>query len=109
MSWITDEDMQALVTWRKKQASVLEEATRRATKADKMTKVTLAFEMKKSPEKTAAAQERDALTSPAYLAAVDEVSNAEAALINERTLDDVAKMKFEIWRTMTSMQKALMK
>lgn len=109
MTWITDEDMQSLVQWRKKHATVLEEATRRATKANDMKKVVLAIEMKKSDEKSAAAQERDALTTPAYLAAVDESANADAALIKDKTLDDIAKMKFEIWRTMTSMQKALMK
>lgn len=109
MSWISDEDMRALVKWRKKQAEILEEATRMAEKANDMKKVILAIEMKKSDEKSAAAQERDALTSPAYLAAIEENANAAAVLIKERSMDDIAKMKFEIWRTMTSMQKALMK
>lgn len=109
MSWISDEDIQSLVKWRKEHAKKIEEAKYRAKMADSMKKVVLALEMKKSDEKTAAAQERDALTSKGYLDAINEDAEAAANWEMVSSLDDVAKMKFDAWRTMTSMQKALMK
>lgn len=109
MTWISETEVKKAVDWMRDHADKIGEAREALTLAESMKKVVLALEMKRSDEKSAAAQERDALASEAYLKAITDEAVKAGEYEKMRALKDAANAKFEAWRTITSLQKSLMK
>lgn len=107
--WIQDHDAERALDYLRDNAPTLGEAKKQAVLAERMVKRTLALEMARSEEKTAAGKERDALASQAYLDAI--VAEAEAAghLETERAMRDAASAKFDAWRTLRASERAMSK
>jgi ribonuclease D len=75
-------------------------------RTEHMLKVTKALAMKSSGESSAAAQEREALASDAYLKAVDEVFEATKDAETLRALREAAIQTIEAWRSMEATSRA---
>ncbi len=71
-----------------------------------MLKHVKALEMKRHNEKPIGAQEREAIASNAYLAALEADANAAANLAFHKARIDAAKMTIEIWRTESATERA---
>lgn len=85
--------------WLRDNAVELGERKREAVKADHMLKVERAIAMKHSSETSAAAQEREALASESYLAAVERAADAAGKYETMRALREAAALKIEVWRS----------
>jgi ribonuclease D len=75
-------------------------------RTEHMLKVTKALAMKASGETSAAAQEREALASDAYLKAVDEVFEATKDAETLRARREAAIQTIEAWRSMEATSRA---
>ena len=81
------------------------EARARVAKAEAMLRHVKALAMKASDEKSAAAQEREAYASDAYLAAIDEVFEATKASEKLRAARDAAAIRVDFWRSVSARQR----
>lgn len=75
-------------------------------KADHMLKVAKALAFKASDSKTASEREADALTSAAYLTAINESVAAEQAYQLLRAQREAASSRVEYWRSLNANQRA---
>jgi hypothetical protein len=75
-------------------------------KSEHMLKVIKALAMKASGQNSSAAQERDALTSEAYLGAVDAVFEATKDAETLRARREAAIQTIEAWRSLNANQRA---
>lgn len=107
--WIPDTDAERALDWLRDNAPTLGEAKKRAVLAERMVKRVLAIQMAKSDETTVAAKERGALQSIEYLDAIHDEAAAAGELEVQRALRDAAAAKIEAWRSLKSMEKAMMK
>ena len=109
MSWITDQEAERALDFLRDKAVEIGEARKQMVLAEKMTKRIVALEKKRSDAKTQDGKEQDALCSEAYLTAI--VAEAEAAGNFEtlRAYRDAAAAKLDLFRSLKSMEKALMK
>lgn len=109
MSWITDLEAERALDFLRDKAVEIGEARKQMVLAEKMTKRIVALEKKRSDAKTQDGKEQDALCSEAYLTAI--VAEAEAAGNFEtlRAYRDAAAAKLDLFRSLKSMEKALMK
>lgn len=76
------------------------------TKREHMLKVVKAMVMRQSNAKSAAAQEVEALSSPAYLTALNELEAAERAFQELRAMREAAVARIDFWRSMNANQRA---
>ena len=105
--WIPDNDAERALDWLRDNAPLLGEAKKQAVLAERMVKRTLALEMARSEEKTAAGKERDALASGAYLDAIHAEAETAGAYEVQRALKDAAVAKLEAWRTLRASERAM--
>lgn len=87
-------------------AAELAAAKAELTKREHMLKVVKAMSMRQSGEKSAAAQEAQALASPAYLSAINELAAAEQAYQELRAMREAAIARIDYWRSMNANQRA---
>ena len=76
------------------------------TKREHMMKVVRAMAMRQSGEKSAAAQEAEAIASPAYQTAIAELCAAEEEYQRLRALREAAEARIEYWRSLNANQRA---
>lgn len=100
---ITDEQVQEALD-RLNAPSKAAHAHGRRVKAEHMLKVTKSLQMKKH-EGSVAAQEREALSSPEYLLALDEVVQASIDDWLYRSKMDADKATIEVYRTQQANQR----
>lgn len=87
-------------------APELAEAKAELTKREHMLKVVKAMAMRQSGEKSSAAQETEALASPAYINAINELVAAEQRYQELRALREAAIARIEYWRSINATQRA---
>lgn len=104
---VTDAEVEKALDWLRDQAAEIGEAKRRAVKADHMLKHTKALAMKVHGELAVTAQEREALASPQYLAALDEAANAAGEFERMKSLREAAALKIEVWRSASANYRAM--
>jgi hypothetical protein len=107
--WIQDNDAERALDYLRDNAPTLGEAKKQAVLAERMVKRTLALEMARSEEKTAAGKERDALASQAYLDAIHAEADAAGQYEVQRALKDAAGAKLDAWRTLRASERAMSK
>ena len=76
------------------------------TKREHMMKVVRAMAMRQSGEKSAAAQEVEAISSPAYQNAIAELCAAEEEYQKLRALREAASARIEYWRSLNANQRS---
>lgn len=76
------------------------------TKREHMLKVVKAMAMRQSGEKSAAAQEAEAIASPGYQTAIAELCRAEEEYQRLRALREAAEARIEYWRSLNANQRA---
>lgn len=96
---VNETSVERALEWLRDNAVELGERKREAVKADHMLKVERALAMKHSSENSAAAQEREALASESYLAAVNRAAEAAGQYETMRALREAAALKIEVWRS----------
>lgn len=89
-----------------KAPSALKEARYQAERAKHMIKHIEALEMKKHNGLSAAAQEREARASEAYLKALEADALAAASLSELLARIDSAKLTIDVWRTESASERA---
>ncbi len=95
---------EAAVEWMIENGSALAAAKADVVKADDMLKHTRALAMSMSEEKSAAAQEREAYCSKAYLDAVEKRREAVYAAEKMKAEWRAAEMTVDFWRSLNSSQ-----
>jgi hypothetical protein len=100
--FISDDEIQRALDYLRDSAPKIANAKAEVVRCDRMLKCTKALAMKASGEKSAAAQEREALCSKQYEQAVDDEFNAVEHYEHMKALRDAAAMKIEAWRTASS-------
>lgn len=96
---VNETSVERALEWLRDNAVELGERKREAVRADHMLKVERALAMKHSSENSAAAQEREALASESYLAAVNRAAEAAGQYETMRALREAAALKIEVWRS----------
>ena len=99
--FITDEEIQRALDYLRDSAASIGKLTQAAVRADHMTKHIVALEMKRH-DGSAAAQEREAKASDAYLQAITADAEAAGALAKAKALREAASARIEAWRTASS-------
>lgn len=87
-------------------AGDIADARAELTKKEHMIKVVKAMAMRQSGEKSSAAQETEALASPAYINAINELVAAEQRYQELRALREAASARIEYWRSLNANQRA---
>lgn len=109
MSWITDLEAERALDFLRDKAVEIGEARKQMVLAEKMTKRIVALEKKRSDAKTQDGKEQDALCSEAYLTAIVAEAEAAGSFETLRAYRDAAAAKLDLFRSLKSMEKALMK
>jgi hypothetical protein len=97
-NFVSDTDVEKALDWLRDNAADLGRITEQAILASAMVKHVKAIEMKRH-EGTAAAQEREALASQAYLDAILHEAKAAGTLATAKALREAAAAKIEVWRS----------
>ena len=99
---ITRERAEKAVEWLVHNAGSVAKAKGQRDRAEHMLKVTKAIEMQKSGEKSAAAQEREALASVNYSHAIND--HTDAVIAHETLLgtSKAAATLIDVWRSLNS-------
>lgn len=96
---VTDEDLEKAIDWLRDSAQAMGDAKAESVRAGHMIKHVKALEMKKHNDKPASHQEREALASEAYLAALERDAVAAGEYEKMRSLREAAALKVECWRS----------
>lgn len=104
---VSDADVEKALDWLRDNAAEIGEAKRRAVKADHMLKHVRAMAMKHSGEQSAAAQEREALSSIQYLTAIEEAAKTAGEYETKRAMREAAALKIEVWRSASANYRAM--
>ncbi len=97
-AFIDDEDVEKALDWLRDNAVLMGTVTMRARLTEHMTKHVVALEMKRH-DGSAAAQEREARASQAYVDAITAEAMAAGDLAEARALREAAALKVEAWRS----------
>lgn len=104
---VSDEAVELALDWLRDNADAIGDAKRDAVKADHMLKHTKAIAMKLNAGLPVSAQEREALSSPEYLAALDKAAETAGAFERMKALREAAALKIEVWRSMGANYRAM--
>jgi hypothetical protein len=104
---VSDADVEKALDWLRDNATEIGEAKRKAVKADHMLKHTKALAMKQHGDIAVTAQEREALASPQYLAALDEAAATAGEFEKMKSLREAAALKIEVWRSASANYRAM--
>lgn len=96
---VPDDDLEKALDWLRDSARDIGDAKAESLRASHMMKVVKALEMKKHNEKPISQQEREALSSQAYMAALERDAVAAGAYETMRALREAAALKIEAWRS----------
>ena len=96
---VTDEDLEKALDWLRDSAQEMGDVKAETVRAGHMMKVVKALTMKEHNDKPVSHQEREALASPAYLAALERDAVAAGEYEKMRALREAAALKIETWRT----------
>jgi hypothetical protein len=96
---VTDEDLEKAIDWLRDSAKEIGDAKAEAVRASHMLKVVKALSMKVSNDKAISHQEREALASPEYLAALERDATAAGEYEKMRALREAASLKVDCWRS----------
>lgn len=103
---ISFDDVEKAVDWLRDNAVSAAKARAERIYMESYVKTVLAQESQKVQAPSAAAQERDGRTRPAYLAALQALKEAVEADEMHRFLRDAASAKIEAWRTFEATRRA---
>lgn len=103
---ISFDDVEKAVDWLRDNAVIAAKARAERVYMESYIKTVLAQESQKVQAASATAQEREARTKPAYLAALQALREAVEADETHRFLRDAASAKIEAWRTQESTRRA---
>lgn len=104
---VTDDDLQKALDWLRDNAEDIGRAKAETVRAGHMIKHVKALEQKRHNEKPATHQEREALASEAYLAALERDAIAAGEYEKMRSLREAAALKIETWRSEQANYRAL--
>lgn len=104
---VTDEDMEKALDWLRDSAIDMGEAKAELVRASHMVKVTRALVMRMHNEKPVTHQEREALASEEYRAALERDAIAAGEYEKLRALREAASLKIEAWRSEQANYRAL--
>ena len=104
---VTDEDMEKALDWLRDSAIDMGEAKAELVRASHMVKVTRALVMRMHNEKPVTHQEREALASEEYRAALERDAVAAGEYEKLRALREAASLKIEAWRSEQANYRAL--
>lgn len=104
---VPDEEVGMALDWLRDNAAEIGKAKHRTVRAEHMLKHVKALAMKHCDETTAAAQEREALSSLQYLAAIDEAADAAREYEKLKSLREAAALKIEVWRSASANYRAM--
>ncbi len=104
---VTDDDLQKALDWLRDNAEDIGLAKAEQVRAGHMIKHVKALEQKRHNEKPASHQEREALASEAYLAALERDAVAAGEYEKMRSLREAAALKIETWRSEQANYRAL--
>lgn len=96
---VNDEDVDKALCWLRDSAQDIGDARAEVIRAGHMVKVTKALVMKMHNDKPVSVQEREALASPQYLAAIERDAVAAGEFEKLKSLRDAAALKIEAWRS----------
>jgi hypothetical protein len=97
--FISDEDVQRALDFLTRSAMEIGKLTEQAILAERLSKHVKALEMKRCAEVSAAAQEREAMASQAYLEAITREAVAAGELAKVKALREAASARIEAWRS----------
>lgn len=104
---VSDDAVEKALDWLRDNADAIGEAKRLAVKSEHMLKHTKAVTMGLHKELPVSAQEREALASTEYLAAL-ELAAADAGNFEKmKALREAAALKIEVWRSMGANYRAM--
>jgi hypothetical protein len=95
---VSDADVGRALDYLRDSAKTLAVATYDATRSTRMLQHVVALEMKRH-EGSAAAQEREAKASQAFVDGLDAEASAAAALAEARAYREAALARIDVWRT----------
>ena len=104
---VSDADVEKALDFLRDNAGAIGEAKREAVKAEHMLKHHRAVAMKYSGETAVSAQEREALASKEYLAAIDVTASAAGKYEEMKALREAAALKIETWRSASANYRAM--
>ena len=104
---VSDIDVEKALDWLRDNAEQIGDAKAAAVKADHMLKHVRALAMKHSGETSAAAQEREALCSEQYLAAIDNAASSAGEYEKMKALREAAALKIEVYRSSSANYRAM--
>lgn len=104
---VTDESVERALDWLRDNADEIAEAKRQAVKYDHMLKHTKAVVMKSHAELPVSAQEREAMASDAFKAAIENAANAAAEYEKLKALREAAALRIEVWRSASANYRAM--
>ncbi len=107
MTFVSDDAASDALEWMLKNARALGDAKQNAILTESMRKRVRAIEMKKSDAKTVADREREAVSSNAYLLALEDEAKAAGHYEYMRCLKDAATARIECWRSLNATQRTL--
>ena len=96
---ISDDEAEKAAEFLLRKAGELGRLKAEAIRTERMLKVILATEKKRISDQPANVQEREALASPAYQAAVDAEFTANLAFETSKGVWAAIETKIEVWRT----------
>ncbi len=99
--FISDAEVEAALDYLRDSSADMGRLTEQAIYAERFAKHVIALEMKKH-DGSAAAQEREARASEAYMIAISNEAKAAGALAGAKALREAAAAKIEAWRTSCS-------
>jgi hypothetical protein len=105
-AFVTDEAAENALDFLMRSAAEIGKLTERALMAEKLEKITLAIEMKKSGESSAAAQEREARISEAFRSCATETAITAGELAMAKAKREAAIAKLDCYRTQQATQRA---
>lgn len=103
---ITNEQAEQAAEFLLRKAGELGRAKAEAIKCERMLKVTLATEKKRHHDQPANVQEREALISSKYQAAIDAEFTANLAHETAKAVWAAVEMEIEVWRTQQATARA---
>jgi hypothetical protein len=98
-NFVSDSDVQKALDFLRDSAADIGKLTEQAILAERLSKHVLALEMKRCAESSAAAQEREARASSAYVEAITREAIAAGELAHKKALREAAAAKIEAWRS----------
>lgn len=104
---VSDESVEKALDWLRDNADDIAEAKRCAVKYDHMLKHTKAVVMKTHAELPVSAQEREAMASDAFKAAIENAANTAAEYEKLKALREAAALRIEVWRSASANYRAM--